>query len=228
MALEKLTFEAFDNSDCANSLGQIAVFVNPDSYSHNRSVDYEFADVPGQTEKTVVFKGLGNETFSLRNLIVDGTGIVKLTGATSVDDYIKKLQNVVYKYNPKTHVAVFTKISWGSKITSDKPNEKFVGVCTSFNIKYTLFNSDGSTLRASIDIDFVASASLPYKALSAKKNSPDLTHMRTVQAGDTLPLMTYRIYGDSSYYLEVARFNKLNSINAIKPGDQVYFPPLKK
>jgi nucleoid-associated protein YgaU len=40
--------------------------------------------------------------------------------------------------------------------------------------------------------------------------------------------MSYQIYGDSSYYMEIARVNKLANINAIKPGDQLYFPPLKK
>lgn len=226
--LKKLTFEAFNDSDCSKSQGLITAFINPDNYSLTRAIDYGELDVPGQVEKTLVFKGYGNETFSIRNMIVDGTGIVKLIGAANVDEYIKNLQSVVHKYQGDKHVASFTRISWGNKITSDRPNEKFVGVCTSFNTKYTLFNADGSTLRASVDMDFVSTASLKYKALQAKKNSPDLTHVVEVKAGDTLPLMTYRIYGDSSFYLEVARQNGLKNINAIKPGDQIYFPPLKK
>lgn len=226
--LKKLTFEAFNNSDCSKLQGSITAFINPDNYSLTRAIDYDEVSVPGQTEKTFAFKGYGNETFSIRNMLVDGTGIVKLTSASNVDEYIQNLQAVVHKYDSKTHVTSFTRISWGSKITSDKPNEKFVGVCTSFNVKYTLFNADGSTLRASVDMDFVSTASLKYKALQAKKNSPDLTHRVRVQAGDTLPLMTYRIYGDSSFYLEVARQNGLRNINALKPGDEIYFPPLKK
>jgi len=59
-------------------------------------------------------------------------------------------------------------------------------------------------------------------------NSPDLTHLRTANAGDNLPLMSNKIYGDSKYYLELAKVNNLNSVFDVLPGDKVVFPPLKK
>jgi nucleoid-associated protein YgaU len=64
----------------------------------------------------------------------------------------------------------------------------------------------------------------------AKENrsSPDLTHYRIVKAGDNLPLMTQRIYGDPKYYLEVARVNKLVNFRNLKPGQAIYFPPIEK
>ena len=62
----------------------------------------------------------------------------------------------------------------------------------------------------------------------AGKSSPDLTHSRTVKAGDNLSMMSRNIYKDSSYYLELARTNNLNSVFDIKPGDQIFFPPIKK
>ena len=40
--------------------------------------------------------------------------------------------------------------------------------------------------------------------------------------------MAFRIYGDASLYLEVARVNKLNDFRNIKAGDRISFPPLKK
>uniref|UniRef100_A0AAU6WLI4 LysM domain-containing protein n=1 Tax=Chryseobacterium endophyticum TaxID=1854762 RepID=A0AAU6WLI4_9FLAO len=61
-----------------------------------------------------------------------------------------------------------------------------------------------------------------------KKNSPDLTHKRTIQDGDTLPLMTERIYGDSKYYLEVAKVNNLINFRQLVPGEELYFPPIEK
>jgi nucleoid-associated protein YgaU len=59
-------------------------------------------------------------------------------------------------------------------------------------------------------------------------SSPDLTHVRMVKEGDTLPLMTYRIYGDPKYYLEVAKANKINNFRKLKTGDIIIFPPLTK
>jgi nucleoid-associated protein YgaU len=94
-------------------------------------------------------------------------------------------------------------------------------------MKYTLFKPDGTALRANVTLKFKENIDFKTKLKMAQMSSPDLTHVRTVKAGDTLPLMTYRIYGDSSWYPEVARFNNLRHFSAIKPGDEIHFPPLK-
>lgn len=56
--------------------------------------------------------------------------------------------------------------------------------------------------------------------------SPPMTHIVTVRAGDTLPALCHRIYGDSGYYVKVAAFNNLNPLRKLKPGTQLLFPPL--
>ena len=58
------------------------------------------------------------------------------------------------------------------------------------------------------------------------RNSPDLTHIRTVEEGDTLPLMAYRIYGDSKYYLQVAQVNGLTNFRKLRPGQELFFLPI--
>ena len=58
--------------------------------------------------------------------------------------------------------------------------------------------------------------------------SPDLTHYRDEKKGDTLPLMCFRIYGDSRHYMEVARANKLANFRNLTVGEQVFFPPFEK
>jgi nucleoid-associated protein YgaU len=101
-------------------------------------------------------------------------------------------------------------------------------VLKSYTLTYTLFKPDGTALRATIDAQFTESIDYADKINMASPNSPDLTHFRTVRAGDTLPLMTYNIYGDSSYYLKVAKSNLLNSVYGISPGDSIAFYPLEQ
>ena len=60
------------------------------------------------------------------------------------------------------------------------------------------------------------------------KNRPDLTHIRVVKEGDTLPSMANDIYGDFSYYLEVAKANNLQDFRNLIPGQKLYFPPFDK
>ena len=56
--------------------------------------------------------------------------------------------------------------------------------------------------------------------------SPNRTHVVRVRAGDTLPLLCQRIYGNPGYYLQVARFNHLVDFPQLKPGQILTFPPL--
>ena len=221
MELIKMKIESFASSDyLSKNIGQISAFVNPESYSQNNSNNYSSFNIKGDSAQTFFFNNVGGSVFKINKLLVDGTGVVPLSDATNVDDYLKKLSKVVYQYNGDIHMPPYVKISWGEFV--------FMGICTSYNVSYTLFKPDGTCLRAQVDMEFKSSSSASDKTKKASNNSPDLTHVRTVQAGDTLPLMTYRIYGSSSYYLDVARDNNLNNIYAIKPGDQLYFLPLKK
>ncbi|MEC5174011.1 nucleoid-associated protein YgaU [Chryseobacterium nepalense] len=91
-----------------------------------------------------------------------------------------------------------------------------------------MFTNEGKALRAIGKAKFSESISKELAAKEENKQSPDLTHKRTVQDGDTLPLMTERIYGDSKYYLEVAKANGLVNFRQLKPGSELYFPPIEK
>jgi nucleoid-associated protein YgaU len=62
----------------------------------------------------------------------------------------------------------------------------------------------------------------------AQDESPDLTHIRLVKAGDTLPEMCFNIYGDPRYYLDVARQNRLDNFRKLEPGTRIFFPPIEK
>jgi nucleoid-associated protein YgaU len=91
---------------------------------------------------------------------------------------------------------------------------------------YTLFMPDGTPIRAKMAVTFKSYASEAQLAKGAYKQSPDVTHLVTVQAGDTLPLLCHRIYGDSRYYAKVAAFNGLSNFRGVPPGTQLLFPPL--
>ncbi|MDP4209274.1 MAG: peptidoglycan-binding protein [Bacteroidota bacterium] len=221
MALVKLKIEAFTDPNCTTSTGNsVVAMFNPDTYSRNYKVEYHKSEVIGENDTTLIFKGMPGSDMNLK-LIADGTGVVPLPqGITNVDGYIQKVKDVACSFHGPNHRPNFLKVMWGSL--------SFICVCTSFKVNYSLFKEDGSALRATIELNLSQTIDFKTKAKEAQKQSPDLTHMRTVKAGDTLPLMTYRIYGDSAYYMEVARINQLKSVHAIKPGDQIYFPPIKK
>jgi nucleoid-associated protein YgaU len=62
----------------------------------------------------------------------------------------------------------------------------------------------------------------------AQDESPDLTHVRLVKAGDNLPSLCDAIYGDPQMYLKVAEANGIDDFRRLVPGTRIFFPPLEK
>ena len=96
------------------------------------------------------------------------------------------------------------------------------------DITYKLFKSDGTPLRATANAKFKGFVEENLRVALENNSSPDLTHIRTVKEGDKLPLMTFRIYGDSRYYLEVAKVNNITNFRKLTVGQKIFFPPIQK
>jgi nucleoid-associated protein YgaU len=219
--LVKLKIEAYEDPECnVTKKGEIDAMINPASYQRTYNPKYELQGELGSPDATLTFTGIGENDLNL-SFVVDGTGIVPLpSGFSNADDYIDKFMDLVYGFQGDIHRPYYLLVTWG-KLT-------FTGICANATVKYSLFTPDGKALRATIDVTLTESKDYKTKAKEAKKKSSDLTHERKAQAGDNLPLMTYRIYRDPSYYLQVARLNGLTSCWAIKPGDKLKFPSVKK
>ena len=214
--INKIKLIAYKDPDFKDKLGDYEVLVNPEKTVKKGSVNYSTNTSPvGSSTDTVKFKGGGSEKYEF-NFFFDSTGIFS---TRKVDDQVNELKNLMYTYNGDIHEPNYIKIFWGTQI-------EFQGRLNSFEQVNTMMDTDGTPLRAEIKAVFIYSVSPVKKALEEGKNSSDLTHIRTVAAGDNLPLMCYRIYGDSSFYIKVAQFNKLNDFRDIKPGDQIIFLPV--
>jgi len=214
--LTKMKIVAYKDPDFSSRLGEYDVLVNPENYKLKNEQQYSTNDTTiGSSVQTSKYKGGGTGLFDLV-LFFDGTGIIS---KSKVDDQIKEVKNLVYQYNGDIHEPNYLRVYWGTQ-------SLFQGRLKSWNVSYSMLDMDGSPLRAEVSLVLVASVSAKKKALEEKKNSSDLTHIRHVSAGDNLPLMCYRIYGDSSYYIKVAQYNNLTNFRSIKPGDEIIFPPV--
>ena len=219
--LEKLQILAYTDENLTQSAGQYSVQINPETYSQKFSTVYisdESMTTSGATPKFVTQEPQDLDL----DFYLDATGAVPQTAGgtpvTSVSDEIDKFKNVVYSYNGDIHSPNYLRVLWGKL--------KFDCRLESVKIDYELFSPSGVPLRAKLSPSFKQHLSAQKLALEAKNNSPDLTHYRTVAAGDTLPLMCHRIYQDSKYYIDVARVNGLTSFRDLEPGRQIFFPPL--
>lgn len=211
--LVKLTISAEDNSS------KFEVMLNPEKFTHNLSINYNTKEGKGKSETEAKFNAYRPQNVSF-NIWIDGTGVVNPgKGSPDVRTQIKQLKDVVYKYNGQKHEPNDIKLLWGSFI--------FFGRLKTMEVEYTLFKPSGEPLRANVGLAFVGSVSSEEESARAQRNSPDLTHIVEVKAGDTLPLLCYRTYKDCSYYAEVAKVNNIVNFRSLEPGRRLEFPPLR-
>ena len=228
--LEKLKIIAYEDPEYSKPVGkEYEAFVNPEEYMESFKVEYNQKQGEGTSGTVLRFKSIPPSEITL-NLIFDNTGaLAHKSGATdlfsrpepkSLDEQIEEFKDIVRGYDGDIHNAYYLKVLWGVIIFHGKLNK--------LDIRYSVFKPDGRPMRAHAKATFTEFKDDKKRTSEEGKNSPDLTHIRTVSAGDTLPLMTHRIYGDFSYYLEVARVNQLKNYRNLIPGTKLFFPPIDK
>jgi hypothetical protein len=229
--LKKLIIESYDNINRTGTVSDEYKFVamfNPENYTKNYKITYTEPKTSGGTGGVNKFTNVQPQKYTF-DFLIDGTGVssgsliaMPFVSATvkDVQKEIDKFLKIAGKLDGSIHRPRYLIITWGSLLIRC--------VLIDAAISYTLFDPDGKPLRAKIKATFTEDDSEYLIESAANKTSPDLTHVRTVNEGDTLPIMTFKIYGDARYYIKVAQFNNLNNFRNLKVGDQVYFPSLPK
>jgi hypothetical protein len=222
MALKKMSMVAYSDKDFGSEVGKFDVLINPDTYRHEYSIQYTDATGTGKSRANKVFNHVGEDTVSFK-IVFDGTGVVPGApadgGTSSIRDQIEKFRKLVFQYSGEKHRPNFVKLLWGTLL--------FKCQLKSLSLNYTLFTPEGEPVRAEADVKFGGYNAPAAVAKGANDSSPDMSHVVTVKAGDTLPLLCHRIYGTSLPYAEVARVNGLTGFRRIEPGTQLLFPPIR-
>ena len=195
------------------------VMINPSGYSHGFSIKKTEKKAQGKWAVAAKFTSYDPETVGF-DFVIDGTGVVNPgSGVPDVKTQVQQLKDVVYNFDGKTHAPKHVRLLWGTFI--------FFGTLETMFVEYTLFKPTGEPLRAKVKLTFSGYVSDKEESLKAKRSSPDLDHIVEVKSGDTLPLLCYQIYKDSSYYADVAKVNNLLNFRSLNPGDRLHFPPLR-
>lgn len=221
---DRLKIAAFKDNKFLTPLGYATTFIiNPATYTHEHKVNYS-EDVPvGAPGTPIMFKGIPPETISF-DVIFDATGAIDAPKLFPVNKLpigiqITTFKKVCFTYNGDIHEPNYLILNWGTLVFKCK--------LSSLKVEYTLFQANGIPLRAKASCSFIQAIDASTLSKEANMKSPNLTHLIEVKEGDTLPLLCYKIYGDSSYYLEVAKYNNLVNFRNLKPGAKLYLPPIK-
>ena len=221
---EKIEIIAYTNPKRTGK-GMKLVFKTNPTYVANRH-ENQFSNLLGinTSGRTAVYAKSFSDTLSL-NLVLDDTIAVEniplLKGKQkSVSDQIKVFMTACAYMDGKIHEPRYLKVKWGVI--------NFECRLKSVEVKYTQFDEQGNPVRAELDTVFVQDIPSTKRVRLENKKSPDITHTRIVQQGDTISGLCKMIYDDASQYLMVAQVNKLNHFRQLTPGQELIFPPLDK
>ncbi len=225
--LEKMLVTAYSDANFQTQVGEAySVWINPTSYSYKFGIRYNNRQAQGSNGSSPDFNKVGPDSVSFE-LLFDATGVIPspIAGKSAVPtdgvySQIEAFKALVLSFNGKIHSPNFVILSWAQL--------QFRCRLQSMDLNYTLFRPDGTPIRARMSLSFLGFNSEQTLAKQASKASPDMTHIVTVVAGDSLPTLCHSIYGSSLYYLRIARFNGLNGFKTLVPGTKLRFPPLPR
>lgn len=222
---DKLKIESWEKIDRAgDSEKTFSTFINPDEITLNYTVLSEQNPASGATGNAGPFLGTTPFEVTLK-FFLDGTN------ATGVPLDVKDKIIEFYQttgYDGKGHRTRFLRINWPGLIWYRANQFAFDCILKTANIQYKLFNNGGKPLRAIITATFIEKRAKEQIEAEEDKKSADLTHIRIVKEGDTLPTMVHKIYGNFKYYLEIAKVNNLKNFRDLIPGQKLVFPPFDK
>jgi len=139
---------------------------------------------------------------------------------TDVRKYSNQLSDLL-KIDPDLHSPPPLRFIWG--MPSQEP---FICVLESVNTKFTMFLSDGTPVRARLNLT-LKEFKMELNAREIGKQSPDKTKIYVTKKGDSLWLIASEKYGDPTLWRPIADKNKIRNPKSLEPGTELFIPPLE-
>jgi nucleoid-associated protein YgaU len=212
---ERPSVPGFDN-------GRLEVLFNPTEYSIDRETSYAEIAVPGLDSPVLQYvRGNGDKmTFELFLDITDRMQDGRVVTGQSVRElFIDPLERLLLQ-NERLHAPPPVMLLWGKEVVMDS------AVARSLSVKYTLFDTGGRPVRATANLTLQEHKSASAQLAEQRLQSPDLTNTAILRAGDTLPAIAFREYGDAAQWRPIALANGLSNPLDLTPGVPLVVPKI--
>lgn len=213
----KLRLESFNNRDGAGPSLHFQAMYNPDSVSLGFHTDFASDTFINSNWKNNRFVQTKPGGLSIE-LLFDA----KMPGKRmDIDGQLHKLRRLCYDVDETHCEPRYIKVVWGEMRWSG--SGYFFGRLQSLSVRYTLFERDGTPLRATATLELAEDQSLKKQIAEAMKNSPSKA-VAAAKATSSLASIAKKVSGwmkKSPGYLKIAKDNNLDSIDGFKAGDKL-------
>jgi len=222
MPLVKAIIE-IDASDRGPNLPPIIpVQFNPSEYTLTKGAQIAEIAIPGIDAPILQFVRGQTQTLSME-LFFDTTQMGM--GEAPVLD-VRTLTEPVFqlvKIQAKTHAPPRVRFSWGLGLS-------FRAIVDSIQQKFTLFNPVGIPLRATLTVSFKEYQTLEEQLQRLNLQSADHSKKRLIKRGETLALIAYQEYGDSTewrrIFEEPRNLQLIPDPRRLQPGLEIVIPSI--
>ncbi|MBN1812224.1 MAG: LysM peptidoglycan-binding domain-containing protein [Anaerolineae bacterium] len=207
MALEKATVQRYNPESGTPEGDPIEVLFNPTEYRLEKTNRFVESTTPGLEASPVQFT-LGNPRTLSMQLFFD-----TYEQGEDVRDYIDQIVGLM-DFDAELHGPPVCIFSWGDL--------NFVSVLERAIQSFKLFLSDGTPVRATVDVTFKE-----YFHTPGDRQSADFAKRYIVRRGDTLSGIADQKYGDPALWRPIAEENGIDDPLSIEPGQVLIVPALE-
>lgn len=213
---QKAEIEMLDGS---GSPKKIQVMFNPESYNLSYGASYsekKIAGLDGPVSQYIAGESMTLDLTLYFDTYVPHT-LLEAESGTNVAKKTKLLSNLL-AIDGTLHRPPTVKFHWGTL--------QFKGIVTSVKENYTMFLSDGTPVRAKVDISFKSLLDVDKCKRQAPFESPDRTKIRVIHEKEQLWNYAWQEYGDAERWREIAAANGIMNPLDIEPGMEIKLPAL--
>jgi hypothetical protein len=192
------------------------VLFNPAEYNLEIGNNFQESALPGLSNPILQFVNGEAQTLSMELLFDTWTD----GGREDVSKTTRKFAQML-TIDADLHAPPPVEFKWGGfafKAVVDKLSQRF-----------TMFNSDGRPVRATLNISFRQYRPLSEQLEKPRRNSADRTKRRVLTADDSLWAMAAREYGDPRFWRVIARHrdNRIENPRLLEAGSVILLPSVE-
>jgi hypothetical protein len=222
MPLVKAIIEIDANDRGPNLPPMIPVQFNPPEYALTKGAQIAEIPIPGIDAPILQFVRGQTQTLSME-LFFDTTQLGM--GEAPVVD-VRTLTEPVFqlvRIQAKTHAPPRVRFIWGLGLS-------FRAIVDNIQQKFTLFNPVGIPLRATLTMGFKEYQTLEEQLQRLNLQSSDHSKKRLIKRGETLALIAYQEYGDTTewrrIFAEPRNLELIPDPRRLQPGIEIVIPSI--